>query len=79
MTNDNGERDPVNNPIVGDILRQPGGAQIKVTFSDDSRVEWVEIKRRGAGSSNGWTLKAWREIVAQGATIIQRAEEGEAP
>ena len=72
------QRDPRNNPKVGDVIEQTKtGIRIYVTGIDnDNHISWTEksIKTGKSIGSNRWTLKGWIAIVANDSNVINIAE-----
>lgn len=65
------DRDPKIDPQPGDEIQQPSGLLIVVTSVDGDNVSWRERSAKGRYiADNSWSLRAWREVVAKGAKVI---------
>ena len=58
-------RNPIKNPMKGDRIKQCSGLVLEVLNVEQNRVFWVS-----KCGENDWTLDAWCNRVAKGASVI---------
>lgn len=63
-------RDPRIDPRPGDQLRLSCALRVDVTDNDGQRVAWIVRRPHLRDYPNSWSLAAWRNTIAKGATVL---------